>query len=127
MKETVRELRSIIHDHTKKFSSMSEEEFSFRPAPDKWSRKEVLGHLIDSAQNNLRRFIVGQYEETPSKIVYNQDFWVDSNHYHDMKAQDVIVLWALLNGRIAAVLERTGARYSGIHAKRRPVSQLHFR
>ena len=72
--------------------------------PNKWSKKEVLGHLIDSAQNNLRRFICGQYESSPPKIIYEQDFWVKASGYqHDAKG-DVILLWKLINDQICRVL-----------------------
>lgn len=94
----------IVKNFAAKFNAMTEDELSFRPAPGKWSRKEVLGHLIDSAQNNLRRFIVGQYEEAPSRIVYEQDFWVRCNDYQNMPKNDIIRLWELMNGRIAVVL-----------------------
>jgi hypothetical protein len=105
MKETVEELRSIVRDFALKIKKIETAEFSAKPLPNKWSKQEVLGHLIDSAQNNLRRFICGQYEATPSKIVYNQDHWVAINGYQQMKKEDVITLWILLNERIAAVLE----------------------
>ncbi|OAB37390.1 hypothetical protein PMSM_04820 [Paenibacillus macquariensis subsp. macquariensis] len=47
------------------FSRMSELEVSERPLPHKWSKKEMLGHLCDSAINNLERFIKIQYEPQP--------------------------------------------------------------
>src|SRR5690606_21194861 len=65
----------------------------------------IVGHLIDSAQNNLRRFIVGQYEDSPPHIVYDQDFWVKVNNYQNMTSMDVIVSWMLINYRISEVLE----------------------
>jgi hypothetical protein len=104
MQSTVEELLSVVRSYSQKIGSLSNEEFSHKPSATKWSKKEVLGHLIDSAQNNLRRFITGQYESTPPKIVYEQDFWVMSNHYHEMEKNDVIMLWKLMNERIAAVL-----------------------
>jgi hypothetical protein len=104
MNLTVQELTSIIKEYTQKISAIPDHEFSAKPNPLKWSKQEVLGHLIDSAQNNLRRFICGQYEPNPSKIVYDQDFWVASNGYQNMAKEDVIQLWRLINQRIAAVL-----------------------
>lgn len=105
MKNAVRELREIVNAYTRKVEAISEAEFSAKPLPHKWSKKEVLGHLIDSAQNNLRRFICGQYEEQPPFIAYQQDFWVTANQYQQMSKEDVIQLWRLLNLRICAVLE----------------------
>ncbi|HEX8037708.1 MAG TPA: DinB family protein [Chryseosolibacter sp.] len=105
MKNVTRELRDIVNAFAIKISAIPEKEFSAKPLANKWSQKEVLGHLIDSAQNNLRRFITAQYEETPPKITYQQDFWVAANQYQTMQKEDVIALWRLMNMRICAVLE----------------------
>jgi hypothetical protein len=105
MKNTAEELRAIVREYSKKFESIPDHEFSAKPLVNKWSKKEVVGHLIDSAQNNLRRFIVGQYETIPSKIVYDQNIWVATNDYQSMTKEDVISLWRLINARVAAVLE----------------------
>jgi hypothetical protein len=105
VKSTITELLAVVDEFEKKISAIAETEFTAKPLANKWSKKEVLGHLIDSAQNNLRRFIVGQYESTPPNITYEQDFWVNANGYQQMKKDDVISFWKLINQRIAAVLE----------------------
>lgn len=87
---------------------IDEEKSSFKPSPDKWSKKELIGHLIDSAQNNIRRFIVAQYEETPT-IVYNQDNWVRINNYQSYSLSDLIQLWYLLNQQICTILNHSSA------------------
>ena len=104
MHQTAAELRALITEYASKFHAMKDADFSAKPLPHKWSKKEVIGHLIDSAQNNLRRFIVGQYESQPPKIVYDQDFWVQANGYQNLKKEDVITLWKLVNERICDVL-----------------------
>ncbi|HNP94065.1 MAG TPA: DinB family protein [Cyclobacteriaceae bacterium] len=104
MKATAKELKSIVEEYAKKLAHFSEEEMATKPNPKKWSKKEIVGHLIDSGQNNLRRFIVGQYESIPPKIVYEQDFWVSASGYQSMKAKDVIELWRLVNLQICQVL-----------------------
>lgn len=71
-------------------------EFSKRPAPGKWSPKEELGHLIDSANNNHQRFVRGQFEDRPS-IRYKQDEWVTANRYQEMDPYAVIELWVAYN------------------------------
>jgi hypothetical protein len=109
MEKAVAELRLIVSEFSKKFDVFSEEEFSEKRVPGKWSRKEIIGHLIDSAQNNLRRFICGQYEIEPPKIVYMQDFWVAANSYNKMSKAEITVLWKLINERICAVLENMPA------------------
>ena len=105
MEKTIKELQQIIDMFSQKISAIPEAEFSAKHAPNKWSKKEVLGHLTDSAQNNLRRFICGQYETTPPKIVYEQDFWVQANGYQEKRSSDVILLWRLVNDQICSVLQ----------------------
>ena len=105
MKKVTTELREIVTEFTTKIGAISAAEFSAKPLANKWSKKEVLGHLTDSAQNNLRRFICGQYEVEPPKITYQQDFWVASNNYQAMQKEEIIELWRLMNLRICAVLE----------------------
>ena len=65
MQTIIAQLEKIINDYTPQLKQLSEDDLSFKPSPAKWSGKELLGHLIDSAQNNIRRFVVAQYEERP--------------------------------------------------------------
>jgi hypothetical protein len=84
--------------------AVSEENFSSKPAPGKWSKKEEFGHLIDSAHSNLRRFVVAQYEANP-KITYAQDVWVRVMEYSVQPTSQLIDLWKLLNTQICFVLD----------------------
>lgn len=84
VKQAAAELRLIVTTYSTAFTALQEEDFIAKSNPEKWSKKEIVGHLIDSAQNNLRRFIVGQYEGTPPHVVYDQDFWVKANNYQNM-------------------------------------------
>ena len=104
MKIIALELLQIVHDFSERLKAISDHDFLAKPNPHKWSKQEILGHLIDSSHNNLRRFICGQYENQPPHITYNQDFWVAANHYQASKKDDVITLWRLINERIYTVL-----------------------
>ena len=114
MDKIIGQIREIVGGYAPQLGLIREEEFSFKPLPHKWSRKEILGHLVDSAQNNLRRFIVAQYEDSPN-IVYRQEDWVAISHYQDYPTKHLIQIWSLLNLHICQVLEATGAE----QAKRR--------
>ena len=109
MQHVTAELKTLISDYAERFLKISDAEFSAKPLPNKWSKKEVVGHLIDSAQNNLRRFIVGQYMPVPPKITYEQDFWVNANGYQNTSGKDVITLWKLINEQIVSVLNNMAA------------------
>lgn len=104
MNENITELLAILTTYSARFNAIAENEFSEKSNPKKWSKKEIVGHLVDSGHNNLRRFIVGQYENYPPKITYEQDFWVTANGYQNLKQSEVIELWRLVNLNIASVL-----------------------
>lgn len=70
----------------------------------KWNNKEILGHLIDSANVNLQRFVRATYEDG-FKLIYHQDEWVAAQHYRDASSKDLIQLWKQLNYQIARVLK----------------------
>lgn len=105
MKDTIEELRGIIPRYGKLLRQLSLWQMDEKPSPVKWSRKEQLGHLVDSAQNNIRRFIEAQYQEESPVIVYNQDEWVKLNDYQRHDTAELIDLWVLLNKQVCHILE----------------------
>ena len=78
MKETADRLKSIISEAETKLRQMDEDEVILKPYPEKWSKKEILGHLIDSAANNHQRFVRAQYGVAEEFTDYNQNKWVRS-------------------------------------------------
>ena len=101
-----KEAETIMIEYLSQLNSITEDEWIYKPSPTKWSKKELIGHMIDSAENNIRRFIVAQYEESPA-IIYNQDKWVSANNYQQWDTQNLIQLWYLLNKQIADILKNT--------------------
>lgn len=75
----------------------------------KWSKKEILGHLIDSAIHNLQRFTEVQFRSQPYLIKsYNQDELVKVNKYQKKDINDMIDLWVGLNKQILFVIIKLG-------------------
>jgi hypothetical protein len=101
-------LEEIIQHSLEKFSLLNEESWNKKTLPGKWSRKEILGHLCDSAMNNIRRFVVSQYEEN-NLIVYRQDDWVALQDYQSADIKDIITLWKLLNEQILRISKKIPA------------------
>jgi len=62
-----------------------------------WSRKQELGHLIDSATNNHVRFVVAALESGYSGSTYDADGWVDLHGYAEMDWTDLVDLWYSTN------------------------------
>lgn len=88
-----------------KLQDLPREEISAKPGAGKWSKLEILGHLIDSAANNHQRFIRTQFEDLPT-IFYDQDNWVAYNHYNELDIKNLAELWSLYNKHLAEVIKR---------------------
>jgi hypothetical protein len=79
-------------------------DWEYKAAPDKWSAKEIIGHLTDSAHINLQRFVRCTYEEN-FKLIYFQDEWVAAQHYQEADITELLLLWRLVNKQIVRVLD----------------------
>ncbi len=107
MTETlVLQLKHIIEESLKEFEKIPEESWQLKSSPEKWSKKEILGHLADSAFSNIHRFVrIRQGDQT--NIWYDQDFWVKANDYQHQDLESVKVLWQSVNLQIARVWSKT--------------------
>lgn len=108
MQQVIDELNQLTGAYAALFLAMDEATLSYKPGPEKWSKKEVIGHLVDSAQNNIQRFIRAQYETRPH-IVYDQDQWVALQHYAVYDSATLIELWRLLNLHLCVILQHIPA------------------
>jgi hypothetical protein len=83
---------------------LSDAEARQRPAPGKWSVKEIVGHLIDSAANNHRRFVEAQFQDTLTFPGYAQDAWVTGQRYQEAAWPSLVALWAGYNDHLVHVV-----------------------
>jgi hypothetical protein len=89
---------------SQKLRMMTEQAASRRPAPEKWSAKETLGHLIDSAANNHQRFVRMQMQKHLELVGYDGDEWVKLERYGERPWLDVVNLWETYNRHLAHVI-----------------------
>ncbi len=78
-----------------------------RPAGGGWCIREVIGHLLDSACNNHRRFIINQAADAGTLLIidpYDQADWNSLQHYADRPAADLLAFWAAYNRHLAHVI-----------------------
>ncbi|APD05932.1 hypothetical protein UJ101_00384 [Flavobacteriaceae bacterium UJ101] len=87
-----RELKEITEKVVIALKCKDSKDFELKKDSKKWSNKEIVGHLIDSGQNNIQRFIRAQYEEDPV-ISYNQNEWVHYNAYQTFSSENIIELF----------------------------------
>ena len=104
--QAARELRAIVADCEPRFLAIADEAAGRSAGPEKWSRKQILGHLIDSAANNHQRFI--RLQTTPELHFpgYQQNDWVRLNHYENRPWREIVTLWAAYNRHLADVIEQ---------------------
>jgi|SRR5688572_2476516 len=102
----MKQLETYIESFPIKLKQISSEELLKRPAQGKWSKKEILGHLIDSAINNLKRFTEIQFLPQPYTVIsYQQNELVIVNNYQDLPLQQLLDLWQSLNMQIVFVVK----------------------
>lgn len=96
IQNVIDQLEKLLKEVPEKFWQFTTTEIDHRPAPGKWSKKEILGHLCDSCLNNIQRIIRVQYEDKPF-IIYDQDEWVKNQDYQNRTFEEVLGLWNALH------------------------------
>ena len=99
------EFRRTIDRAAERLGTFCDSEAGRPTAPGKWSKKEIVGHLIDSAANNHGRFVRAQLQEDLVFPGYDQDAWVRVQRYRDRPWSDLVALWRAYNRHIACVME----------------------
>jgi hypothetical protein len=99
-----RDLATLVAELPAELSAIPEDRAAQKRADGGWSRKQVLGHLIDSATVNHQRFVRAQVEAGFS-LLYDADRWVDLHQYQTTPWRELITLWAALNSHILRVIE----------------------
>jgi DinB superfamily len=114
--QALERLSSLIKIIPSLISKIPDEEFDSNPAPGKWSKKQILGHLIDSAANNHQRFIRIQFEEEPA-IFYDQDNWNLYNHHQELSKKHLIAFWTIYNIHLIHLASRIPASHLNRNGK----------
>ncbi|HXK03603.1 MAG TPA: DinB family protein [Verrucomicrobiae bacterium] len=104
MKDTIARFELVLATAPRKLVDISEADASRKPDPKRWSKKEVLGHLIDSAANNHQRFVRAQLVPRIDLPTYEQEFWVERQGYATEPWPDLVNLWLLLNRHLLHVV-----------------------
>jgi len=106
MKGIAQEIRTAVQDTAKVLPTLNREEIAFKKSPASWSKKEILGHLIDSAANNHQRFVRAVYGAALDYPTYNQNEWVRIQRYYDSPWESLITLWSAYNLHLSDLIER---------------------
>lgn len=104
VKELSEKLYNITQTSIKQLSKISEYESKKKSNPTKWSPKEIIGHLIDSASNNHQRFVRAQFSSDLVFIGYHQDEWVKTQQYQTAPWLSLLQLWYEFNMHLTRII-----------------------
>ena len=87
-------------------SGIEEVKSRYKSAPDKWSYREIIGHLIDSAYNNRVRFMNAQFKNDMIFEGYDQDGWVQFVNYQEIPFSEILKKWSEMNSEFADLIAK---------------------
>lgn len=110
MQEAILKFERLLLENVAYFPTINQNTLEERK-PGKWSKKEVLGHLTDSAIHNLVRFTEINYVEKPyPHRPYSQIDLVNLNQYQTMNIDELTQLWFVLNKQIVRLMKSVGEK-----------------
>lgn len=105
MEDAILKFEKLLNENVNFFPTISSEILEAK-IPGKWSKKEILGHLTDSAIHNLVRFTEINYLEKPyHHRPYNQIDLVNLNQYRTMDIEELTQLWFVINKQIIRIMK----------------------
>jgi DinB family protein len=87
---------------------------SSRPSEKKWAKKEILGHLLDSASNNHQRFVRAALQGGLTFPGYDQNSLVDLQRFSEIDWNFLVDFWAAYNRFLAHVIGQLPAESAKI-------------
>jgi len=111
--EVAEELEATVEAARGGLLAIGEEAAGRRSGPDQWSKKEILGHLIDSASNNHQRFVRLQHDKLLVMPSYQQVDWVRTQNYEGREWRELVEFWAAYNRHLAHVIRHADASAAG--------------
>lgn len=97
-------LKEAVDEYERRLLAISEWDAEASRGKGEWTRKEILGHLIDSASNNHGRFIRAQFSDDLVFPGYAQEDWVKVEHYNEEAWRQLVQLWKRLNLHLIHVI-----------------------
>lgn len=113
MLTVAQDLREVIDAAKPRLLSIPESRASEKKYRDKWSLKEILGHLVDSASTNHQRIVRMQELPDIGAFSYSQKHWAQCQHYQSEQWNAVVNLWYFYNRHLAHIIEHIDPRSLG--------------
>jgi DinB superfamily len=104
MNKLLTEFAAVLQGSPKRLVGIADADAERKSPAGGWSKKEILGHLIDSASNNHQRFVRAQFAAHIDYPAYDQDRWVSAQAYATASWADLVNLWLLYNRHLLHIL-----------------------
>lgn len=98
-------LATILEDAELRLANISDSVAAQHAKPGQWSKKQILGHLIDSASNNHQRFVRALIAPRMEFPEYQQESWVAAQSYATEAWPDLVNLWLLFNRHLLHIIQ----------------------
>jgi hypothetical protein len=109
MKALNEQLLRVVEAAEPKLRKINDAEAAKPVLPGGWSRKQVLGHLIDSASNNHQRFVRAALQPSLDFPAYDQNGNVRLQDPQEADWQLLVSLWSAYNRYLAHIIARLPA------------------
>lgn len=106
MEDFLSDFRQTLDNASNQLTQISAEQSQIPRAAGKWSPREIIGHLIDSASNNHQRFVRAQFTDDLVFAGYEQEGWVRVQNYQGEQWADLVQLWKLYNQHLLHLVSR---------------------
>jgi hypothetical protein len=104
MDHWLEDFKQTITSAAPRLLQISETQSEQPRAEEHWSSKQIIGHLIDSATNNHARFVLGQLKDDLVFPGYDQNRWVEIQHYQQAPWPQLVELWRAYNLHLLHVM-----------------------
>ena len=109
-----RELLSLIEEWEPKLLALSNDVITERRNSQNRTIKQITGHMVDSASNNIHRVVHLQYQPSPLTFPNyatfgNNDRWIAIQNYQQEDWNDLVQLWKYSNIHYAHVIRYINA------------------
>ena len=99
------QMTGILERVPARLADISDADAGRRGQDGHWSKKEILGHLIDSASNNHQRFVRALIAPRLEFPEYQQESWVAAQSYATESWPDLVNLWLLYNRHLVHIIK----------------------
>ncbi len=98
-------MAGLLESAPLRLANISDADAARREKPGRWSKKEILGHLIDSASNNHQRFVRALISPQLEFPEYQQEPWVAVQSYATERWPDLVNLWLVFNRHLLHIIQ----------------------